>query len=311
MMEKPDLSKLEEMVAEAEAKASDGRPTHSSLDQHPDLRASRERASTIVIDALGLSNEDRVALDRLTREHDAELRRLADDSKQVALEGSAAASRRLDAVAIAERDGLEVLPDDDLRKPAVAPVSFVRTSPGGTLHDSHIEEGQSWAKWRCATPNLSSGSEKLSFFHLWRNPRKSGVLADISVRLNPVGHFKCSAEGWGLPGGWWTETRSEAEVSAGLAVWPLWLQHDESQSLQQTIRLARLVATAGVFSDSEQTPINQSVLVSTVRFYVPAKSYVLIEASIVLDHAGSADADFSSGDFRVQCPSCFVAAAEL
>ena len=310
-MKKPALSQLEEMVAEAEAKASEGRPTRSSPDQHPELRASRERASTIVIDALDLSNEDRVALDRLTREHDVELRRLADDSKQVALKDSTAASRRLDAGAIAERDGLAVLPDDDMRKPAVATVSFVRTSPGGSLHDSHIEEGQSWAKWRCTTPNLSSGSEKLSFFHLWKNPRKSWVLADISVRLNPVGHFECDAEGWGLPGGWWTETRSEAEVSAGLAVWPLWLPQDAPQPLLQNIPLARLIATAGVFSASEQTSVKQSVLVSMVRFYIPAKSYVLIEASIALDHAGSADADFASGDFRVQCPSCFIAATDL
>lgn len=308
-MLEPDLSKLEAMVAEAEAKATELRPAAPALDRYPGLQASREGLSSIVTHALTLTEADRSKLDRLRREHDAELRRFADDAKRVSIEGSAEASRRLDALATAERAALAALPDDDWRNPWVPswpPVYFIRSSPGGSLVDSQIAEAHTRAKWRCTTGSLSSGSEKLSFFHLWQNPKDSWALADISVRLNLTGHFECSAEGWGVPAGWWSESRSDAEVSARLAVWPLWLSHDPSQPPQHSVRLARLAATAGVFDSSEQTSINQSVLVRTVRFAIPAEAFILIEACVVLDHAGSADVDFASGDFRVECPYCFV-----
>ena len=36
-------------------------------------------------------------------------------------------------------------------------------------------------------------------------------------------------------------------------------------------------------------------------------AFILIEASIVLDHQGSADVDLASNNnFRVGCPTCFV-----
>ena len=308
-MLEPDLSKLEAMVAEAETRASELRPTASSSDRYPGVQASLERLSSILINALALTEADRSELDRLGREHDAELRRFADNAKRLAIEGSAEASQRLDAVVMAERATFAALPDDDWRNPWVPswpPVYFIRSSPGGSLLDSHVEDAHNWAKWQCTTGSPSRGSEKLSFFHLWQNPKDSWALADISVRLNLTGHLECSADGWGLPAGWWTESRSDADVSARLAVWPLWVAHDASQPPQHSINLARLAATAGVFSSSEQTSINQSVLVRTVRFAIPAEAFILIEAGVVLDHAGSADVDFASGDFRIDCPYCFV-----
>jgi hypothetical protein len=216
------------MIAKAETKAVELRPTAPAPEQYPALRASRERASTIVTRALALTDADRSELDRLGREHDAELRRLADDAKRIAIEGSAEATRRLDALVASERSALHALPDDwrDPWVPSWPPVYFIRSTPGGRLGDTHIESAKSWAKWRCTTPALSSGTEKLSFFHLWQNRGDVLVLADISVRLNLTGHIKCSANGWGLPSGWFNESRSEADLSARLTVWPLWLAHD-------------------------------------------------------------------------------------
>jgi len=304
-----DPSELEAMVAEAEAKDTALRAAALDPDGYPGLRAGREGTERIVVDALALTDVDRAELDRLGREHEAELRRFREDAKRRAVEASAETSRRFDAAVESERAALDVRADDDWRDPWVPswpPVYFIRSSAGGSLVDSQIEDAHTWAKWRCTPGALSTGIEKLSFFHLWQNPKDSWALADISVRLTVSGHLECSAEGWGLPAGWWSESHSEAEVSARLAVWPLWIPADASQPPQDTIRLARLYATAGVFSDSEQTSISQSLLVRTVRFAIPRQAFILIEASIALDHSGSADLDLASGDFRVQCPYCFV-----
>jgi hypothetical protein len=261
----------------------------------------------VLTEALALTDAHRSELDRVAGEHDVELRRLAKDAKQVAIEGSAEAARRLEALATSERAALHAL-SDDWRNPWVPswpPVYFIRSTPGGLLGDTHIEEAKSWAEWRCAT-QLHRGTEKLSFFHLWQNPEDHTVLAVISVRLNLTGHFECSAEGWGLPAGWWSETRSKADLSARLTIWPLWLPHDPSQQPQYSLPVASLDVTAGVFSDSEQTSINESLLVRTTRFAVPAEAYILIEASVAVEVSGSADVDFASGNFRVGCPYCFV-----
>jgi hypothetical protein len=302
----PGIGELEAMIAQAEKSAP--RPTSMDAGQHQALRESVERASAIIVEALQIADEDRSKLDHLFDEHEADVRRLAEDSKRMAIGGSADGSQRLEALVETEREALHALPDD-WRNPWVPswpPVYFIRTTPGALLGETHIEDAKSWAKWRCATPALSSGTEKLSFFHLWQNTEDFLVVADISVRLNLTGHMDCSAEGWGIPAGWFNESRSEADLSAHLTVWPVWLAHDPLQQPQYSLPVASLDVTAGVFSQSTQTAINESLLVRTYRFAVPAQAFILIEASVKLDHLSSADVDFTSGDFRVGCPYCFV-----
>src|SRR5262249_9939578 len=153
--------------------------------------------------------------------------RFADDAKRLAVKGSAEASRRLDALVTSARAALLALPDD-WRNPWVPswpPVYFIRSTPGGRLRDTHLEEAHTWARWDCNSASLGGGSEKLSFVHLWQNSEDDLVLADISVRLNLPGHFECKAEGFGVPLGWFMESMSQAHLSARLTVWPLWLAH--------------------------------------------------------------------------------------
>jgi hypothetical protein len=308
-MLEPDVANLEAMVAEAEAKSRElRRATARPRDDYPVLRASGESASSIVTDALALSDASRADLDRIRQEHASELRRRAEDSKNAAINGSGAASKRLDALVGAEPAARDLDVSDEWGNPWLPfwpSVLFVRSSLGGTLVDSHLEDSASWAKWQC-TAELSGDTEKVSFFHLWQNPKRRWKLADISVRLTPLGHFECSAGGWGFPGGFWSESRTEATVSAHLSVWPLWLPHDESHAPQDSVELERLVATARYFDDSEQAAISQSVLVQTARYAVPPEGWILIEASIALDPGGSAEVDFASGGFRIGCPLCFL-----
>jgi hypothetical protein len=306
----PERAELEAMVADGEAQATEGRRFPAAPDRYRELRASRQRASEIVVEALGLSDAARAELQRLKDDHDAALRRFAFEAKEHTLHGSAEASRRLEALAGAERTVLD--PDRlDEHSPWITsspPVVFIRATPtGGDLHDSSLDEGNVWAKWRCTTAHLSSGTEKVSFFHAWQNPHQSLVLADITVKLNLTGHFECSAEGWGVPAGWFTEERSVGDLAARLTLRPLWIPYDPSQHPQNAVQLERLVAVAGVFDDTEETAVNASALLTATRFAVPAASSILIEAAVAVDYANSTDVDFASGDdFRVSRPYCFV-----
>jgi hypothetical protein len=289
----PDVAELEALIAEAEK--ADPRPIRTAPEVHPALRAHREEASALLSGALALHDADLTELARVGREHDAELRRLADDARRSAIEQSAEAAERLDAVVMSERAALQAL-REDWRNPWVPswpPVYFIRSTPGARLGDTHIEDAKSWAKWDC-------------FFHLWQNTEEQLVLADISVRLNLTGHFECSAEGNGVPAGWFWENRGTADVSARLTIWPLWIAHDPLQQPQHIVPVADLTVTAGVFSHSADTSINQSLLVRTARYAVPTEAFILIEASVALDHIGISDLDFASGDFRVGSPYCFV-----
>src|SRR5215217_8787436 len=99
--DKHDRAELEAMIAEAEAKSTELRPAAAAAD--PALRASRERASAVVMGALALTEADRSELDRLGQEHEAALRRFAFEAKERTIEASAKASRRLDALAGSER----------------------------------------------------------------------------------------------------------------------------------------------------------------------------------------------------------------
>ena len=302
------MSELEARIAAAERRALEQRPRRPARDRDRTLAARREQASAIVDRALAFSDADRSELGRLLSEHDSALRRLGEETKAQAIGGSTEVGRRLDELARAEQDALHALPDD-WRNPWVPswpPVYFIRTTPGAHLLDSHIEDANNWAKWQCSTPELTSEGEKVSFFHLWQNTGDALVLADVSVRMNLAGYFEVSAEGVGLPGGWFWENRSDADVSAQLTVWPLWLAHDPAQQPQHSIPLADLSVTAGVFSHSTDTSLESSVLVRTSRYPIPAQAFVLIEASIVLEHVGAAELDLASGDFRVAAPYCFV-----
>jgi hypothetical protein len=296
------------MVADGEAQATERRRT-AAPDNYPTLSASRKRASEIMIRALGLSDADRSELQSLKDEHEAAMRRFAFDAKEQTLQGSAEASRRLEALAGAERAVLD--PDRiDTHSPWITsspPVRFVRASPtGGDLYDSSLDDGNSWAKWRCTTSHHSSGTEKVSFFHVWQNPHQSLALADISIKLNLTGHLECSAEGWGVPAGWFTEELSVADLGARMTIRPLWTAYDPSQHPHDAVQLQRLIALAGVLDDTEQTAVNASASLTT-QFAVPAEAYILIEAAVAVDYANSTDVDFASGDhFRVSRPYCFV-----
>jgi hypothetical protein len=303
-MRSPDQSDLESMIAAAEAEATESLRAAPVPDQYPALRASRDRISEIVTDVLARIDVDASELDRLQREHNAELRRIAEDAKRDAIERSEEASRRLEAAMKVQRDALDVLPIDPFGSGTHLLLSalFVRSWPtSGNLQDSHLEPGLNWAKWRSEVSGDAirrRDSEKISFYIPWQNPKDVPVLADILVRLTINGHCECSASWGGVASWFFPDSRSEVDISAQLTIWPLWLPHAPRLPVH-IASVANLFAEGGFLGDSEEASISTAPAVMTTQFAIPANASILIEAAVVAEHDyldGSADVDFASGD---------------
>lgn len=250
-------------------------------------------------------------------EHTEELRRFREESKRLAAAESAHAQDLL----AGEARAWDALVDDRAPEPdGIAPwepertpVLFVRTSPGGSLHDFGIVDGDNWAKWEARASGdaiATKATVKVSFFHLWQNPRRRRTMADITVGLTANGSLSAEAEGMGFPASlFWPDSRSEVTMTARLTVWPLWVP-DTSQPYQ-SVSLASVSASGGTFSDSSGTGVAQGTQLQAVAIAVPRGDSLLIEASIVAEfycYSGDAEADFASdASFRVRCPYCIVA----
>ena len=292
-MRKANLSKFEKIVARAEREAIKSKKPASAKDPRSGLRAIQKKAEAVWADAL--PQLDRKELSRLQRQHNVELRRLADNARRHIKEGVTEASRRLDALVAAERTALEALPADPFGPGSnlLLKVDFIRSWPTPEyLRDSHQEPGVNWAKYSFVSGNRSGNfDEKVSFYNYWQNPRDQAVPVDVLVRLTALGEVECMADGQGINvlWGWASEYgRSRVDVSAELRLWGLW-EEPAPIFLRDSIPLGSCSATGGVFGASNTTTIgtwvgnNANALapaLKTTGFAVPAGASILIEASL-------------------------------
>jgi hypothetical protein len=314
-MRKPNLSKLEKIVALAERGARKSKKPASAKDPRSALRAIQKKAEAVW--AAALPQLDRKELGRLQRQHDVELRRLSDNARRRINGGAAEASRRLDALVAAERTVLDALPADPFGPGSnlLLKVDFIRSWPTPeNLRDSHQAPGVNWAMFAFGSGNRHGVfDEKVSFYNVWQNPRDQAVLVDVLVRLTALGWAEANAGGLGTSvlWGWASEYgRSRVDVSAELRLWGLW-EDPAPIFLVDSVPLGSCSASGGVFSDRDAVSIGTLVgdqynalapALQTTGFPVPAGGSILIEASLnchcECSLLGSASAFFASDYFR-------------
>ena len=258
------------------------------------------------------------AADSARSERAEQLRRYLEESRQWAADESARSTERLARLMDHRRDLLGERPEepDGIAPwvPEFTPVSFVKTTPGGSLHDFDIGGNDPWAKWSATVenegvpdPNRAPGPEKVSFFHLWQNSQRRPVLIDVSVGLTASGHLSAEADGGGFAG-WLFGQSAIVDVTAELTIWPIW--DPEARDTEDSKPLGSASAKGGFFGDSSGQAINQAVTVEASGIRMPSQRWVLIEASIAAELTcadGKAVADFATADaFRVGCPWCLV-----
>jgi hypothetical protein len=307
-MRQPDRRQLEQLVSLMEG--STPRPGRGAGQEGaPKPTPQSFEALTKAIDDIPRLGALRTAAEQVRAQRADALRQVIDESKRVAAEQAMAIidgrGRLIDGVA-PEPQG--VAPEIE---PSL-PVEFVRSSPGASLRDHQVAEGDTWARWDCTVSGdaiRTTATETLSFFFLWQNPRRRNVHVNVTTGLSLLGHAQASADGNGFPASlFFPDGRVDVDVRARLTVWPLWLPHTAQPF--QTTDVASCAAEGGTFGDADTVAIASNVALQAVRYFVPRTAYLLVETSVVADFrclSGTGVVDFGSTDaFRADYPYCFV-----
>lgn len=312
-MHEPGRDELEAMMAAVEARQAALR--QSRVRYPSDATRARHASQDVALNGATGFDELRESTERLRREHATEIRDAAARSRESAREMVAGAAQALTSLSDARRAILDECAPEATEiapwTPSEPPIYFIRSTPGGSLHDSNTASGVSWAKWSAANDGTGlKTAERLSFNYVWQNSAQRRVLVDVTIGLTLKGHISAEAGGAGFPGGlFFPDTRGEVTVRTEARVWPLWLPQTFIQG--SSVEVDEISANADVLDDSAGTAIATNTEAQAIRIAVPRQAYIMIEAAVVADFdctlSSSAAVDFASENpYRVDYPYCFV-----
>jgi hypothetical protein len=244
--------------------------------------------------AAGLDPE---RLDKLAKERAKTRRQLAEDGRRKAIEGSAAAARRLADLhaLIIPADPIDIVVDE---------VSSIRSFIGqGELHDWNIAPGDNRAKYTLrSNDDAWDGTGRLSFFTLWQNPKGRAVIINAGASLTVNAHISADASWNGVAAWFVDDSEARATVRARTTVWRM----DSSvSSIVADQNLGSTAAHGGFFGDDDDIGIEFDGFLAATGVQVPADAFVLIEAELFTEwyaRDGSIHLDANSGDYQVSLP---------
>jgi hypothetical protein len=239
-------------------------------------------------------------LDAIAAERSEARRARADEQRRRAIEASGAVARRL-----AEITPAMVLPEDPMNV-IIDRVTFIRSFAGaGAVVDSQIGSLDSWARYRLgesADAFRETGTGRLSFFTLWRNPRSQPVVMTAGARLVVNAHLSVDAEWNGVAAWFFPGSEARATVRARTTVWSM----DSSiRSIVQDRILTSAGAKGSFFGEDDSSSIAFNEFLPATGVSVPAEAFVLIEVELLTEWVamnGSVHLDAESGAFRVEVP---------
>lgn len=244
-------------------------------------------------------------LDALARGHDKARRARIDDGRLRAIEESGGLWGRLE-------DLTPVLPDPPAHMNVILDrVTFIRSFAGaGAVTESHIGSLDSWAKYRLnvsAQSLAETGTGRLSFFTLWRNPRTEPIVARIGARVVTNAHLSADADWNGVAAWFIGGSKAQATVRARTTVMAMW---DSSlQAIVSDVILDSVGATGGFFGGDDSTTISTNEFLIGSAFSIPASASVLIDVAVLTEWAitsGSVALDADSGGFQVGVPHLII-----
>jgi len=287
-----EATKREAPVSSAEADIRRGR----AESEHEDLELARSALR---------EGFDAKRLDELARERQDARRSRIDDGRRRAAEESPQLWKQLGELTPA-------LPDPPPPMNVIIDrVTFIRSFAGqGAVTDSHVGSLDSWAKYRLNASAQSigeTGTGRLSFFTLWRNPRTEPIVARIGARLVTNAHLSADAEWNGVAAWFIGGSKAQATVRARTTVMAMW---DASvQAIVSDVILDSVGATGGFFGGDDSTTISMNEFLIGSAFSIPAGASVLIDVALLTEWevtSGSIGLDADSGAFQVGVPHLII-----
>jgi hypothetical protein len=268
-------------------------------------RAEAERAQLDLARAELAGAWDTDRLDALARGEEKARRARIDDGRLRAIEESGGLWTQLGELTPA-------LPDPPAPMNVILDrVTFIRSFAGqGAVTDSHIGSLDSWAKYRLNASAQSvgeTGTGRLSFFTLWRNPRTQPIVARIGARVVTNAHLSADAEWNGVAAWFIGGSKAQATVRARTTVMAMW---DSSvQAIVSDVILDSVGATGGFFGGDDSTTISTNEFLIGSAFSIPASAQVLIDVALLTEWeatSGSIGLDADSGAFQVGVPHLII-----
>lgn len=239
-------------------------------------------------------------LDALAAERAEARRARAEQAHGRAVAASSAAARRLAGLTPV------LLPAEPMNV-IIDRVTFIRSfADAGVVVESEIGSLDSWARYRLgssATAVTGSGTGRLSFFTLWRNPRNVPVVVAAGARLVVNAHLAVDADWNGVAAWFIGGSEARATVRARTTVWAMW--DSTVRSIVHDRILGDAGATGGFFGGDDSASIAFNEFLSASGFAVPAQASILIEVELLTEWvatSGSVHLDAESGSFRVAVP---------
>ena len=155
-------------------------------------------------------------LDALARDYADERRARLADGRRRAIKGPTKLWKQLTglpAILLDPPDAMSVTVDS---------VTFIRSFAGaGAVADSHVGSSDNWARYRLEVSGgavTSSGTGRLSFFTVWRNPKNKRITAAVGVQLVANMHLSVDAEWNGVAAWFIGGSEARATVHARITV---------------------------------------------------------------------------------------------
>lgn len=289
-------------TAEVFIEKAAGRPGPGQREAPETVRAraeaAREEAALARAELLA-GGLDAKRLDSLAEGRAKARQERLEQGRRRAIEASDAIGRRL-----AELTPI-VLPADPMNV-IIDRVTFIRSFAGaGAVVDSDIGSLDSWARYRLSVSAgmTESGTGRLSFFTLWRNPRTEPVVVTAGARLVVNAHLSVDADWNGVAAWFIGGSEARATVRARTTVWAMW--DSTLKSIVHDRILADAGATGGFFGGDDSASIAFNEFLPASGFAVPAQASILIEVELLTEWvatSGSIHLDAESGAFKVSVP---------
>lgn len=295
----------DELDARIEDATRRAAPVSSADAEAGRARAESERKDLDLARSALADGFDASRLDDLARNRQEARQSRIDDGRRRAIEESPRLWKQLG-------DLTPALPDPPPPMNVILDrVTFIRSFAGqGAVTDSHIGSLDSWAKYRLNVSSQSigdTGTGRLSFFTLWRNPRSQPIVARIGARVVTNAHLSADAEWNGVAAWFIGGSKAQATVRARTTVMAMW---DSSlQAIVSDVILDSVGATGGFFGGDDSTTISMNEFLIGSAFSIPASASVLIDVALLTEWeatSGSIGLDADSGAFQVGVPHLII-----
>jgi len=232
-------------------------------------------------------------LQRVVAEHRSQALRLASKRRAARRSGVVEQAKALQKLALA--GGFFPHPSFSLASPLL-----IWGIPNTPIYDEAIVPFGSWAKFKFKTSSLPE--QRVGFYFYWTNPYNADALINAATSFSANGYIQANAP--------WAFTSNDCLVVAG-ALFNIWLGFPTSDNSTSTssdyIELGRASAFGTwLGGDTNGRAISAGLSLSPASpFVVPPGGVVFFEVAMDISSlidGGDLEADFQSGDFRIECP---------